>query len=237
MTIRIERQGQRIYFVGDTFAAKDRIKALGAKPGELDGRFAWWVGVKKLAQAEALVAELSAPSAAVQEAAAKVGLDPSAPAGVIADKLDEEGHAAQAEAIRNPPKAKQDPADIRLTGKGEYKGRAYYMGSQTKDSSRVRLLTLPDAKGEYLDFWADVSAVKVIKTYAPRDVWDGRRYSGRTVKQYTTLGSIADFIAREQRNRKAGGAVCAACGKSGELVEDLEDGLQKHRACCDIPPN
>jgi hypothetical protein len=37
-------------------------------------------------------------------------------------------------------------------------------------------------------------------------------------------------------NRSAGGGTCAECGRGGSLVEDMEDGLMKHRGCCDIPP-
>ena len=33
-----------------------------------------------------------------------------------------------------------------------------------------------------------------------------------------------------------GGHVCAECGRPGYLVADLEDGLMKHRQCCDIEP-
>jgi hypothetical protein len=32
-------------------------------------------------------------------------------------------------------------------------------------------------------------------------------------------------------------AVCAECGQPGHLVADDEDGLLKHRQCCDMPPN
>lgn len=190
MAITIERQGQRVYLVGDTFAAKDRIKSMG---GHWDGdRRAWWVGAKKEADAQALVTALSAPQAA------------------------------------DATRAKQDPSDIRLTGKGRYKGREYFAGSMTRDGLKVRLLTLPDAKGDYLDFWALCSEVEQTKVYSPRE------YRGRM--EYTTLGSIARFVERERRNRAEGGQVCAECGKSGELVSDLEDGQLKHRHCCDIAP-
>lgn len=130
---------------------------------------------------------------------------------------------------------KESPDTIRLTGKGKYKGRTYYAGAVTKDGMKVRLLTLPDANGDYLDFWADCSQVEEVKRYQPREVWNGRR-GGGTVTQYTTLGSIADFIAKEKKNKANGGEVCAECGKSGGLVCDLEDGLMKHRHCCDIEP-
>lgn len=104
----------------------------------------------------------------------------------------------------NPSTAKKDPHEIRLTGKGRYKGREYYAGSITRDGLKVRLLTLPDAAGEFLDFWASCSEVEQTKTYAPREVWDGRRYSGKTVTKYTTLGSIADFIAQQKRDAGTG---------------------------------
>lgn len=133
-----------------------------------------------------------------------------------------------ASAPASQPAVKQDPRDIRLTGKGRYKGREYFAGSMTRDGLKVRLLTLPDAAGNYLDFWALCSEVEQTKSYRPRE------YRGRM--EYTTLGSIASFIAREKRNRDAGGDVCAECGKSGELVRDLEDGGMKHRHCCDIEP-
>jgi hypothetical protein len=123
------------------------------------------------------------------------------------------------------PRPAEDPDSIRLTGKGRYKGRVYYAGAITRDGTRVRLLTLPDASGKYLDFWVPCSEVK---RYQPRE------YRGRI--EYTTLGSIARFLAREQRARPAGEPVCAECGKSGELVADLEDGQLEHRRCCDIEP-
>src|ERR1035441_7505316 len=67
------------------------------------------------------------------------------------------------EGVDMTPK-KQTPDDIRLTGKGKYKGREYYAGSITKDGTKVRLLTLPDAEGKYLDFWAHCSEVQQTKT-------------------------------------------------------------------------
>lgn len=231
-SISIERAGARVYFGGNTYTVKDRIKALG---GHWDAdRRQWWVGAKKLAQAEALVAELacaSTPASAV--AAASVGLVPDAPAGVVADALDEAGRAKDAAAVRRP---KQDPHDIRLTGKGRYKGREYYAGAVTKDGARVRLLTLPDANGNYLDFWADCSQVEQTKRYEPREVWDGRRYSGRTRTVHTTLGSIADFIRDQRQERQAGTPACPVCGVRGrELVHDLETGMNCCRGCCDMP--
>jgi hypothetical protein len=130
------------------------------------------------------------------------------PAGIVADKLRDEGREAEADAVVKPPK--QDPHDIRLTGKGRYKGREYYAGAITKDGMRVRLLTLPDASGDYLDFWAPCSEVEQTKEYRPREVWVGRRYSGKTRTVYTTLGAIADFIAR-QRDPDTRRVQCPEC--------------------------
>ena len=47
-----------------------------------------------------------------------------------------------------------------------------------------------------------------------------------------TLASIGSSNTGKSR----GGAVCAECGKGGALVADLEDGMMKHRRCCDIEP-
>jgi len=132
-----------------------------------------------------------------------------------------------------PVVGQENPASIRLTGKGVYKGKTYYLGNRTKDGQRVRCLTLPNAAGEYLDFWANVSEVEVTKEYQPREVRVGFR--GRTETRYTTLGSIADFIAKQRDAAQRGEQPCAACGKRGPLHHDLEDGLMKCLACCDIP--
>lgn len=133
------------------------------------------------------------------------------------------------------PKVKEDPNNIRLTGKGRYKGREYYAGAVV--NGRVRLLTLPDDEGDYLDFWVDCAEVEETKTYAPRQVWDGRRGSNNTVTRYTTLGSIARFVREQKASEAAGLPQCAACGKRGRLTHDLEDGLMKCYGCCDMPEN
>lgn len=187
MAITLEKKERRIYFRGNTYAVKDRIKAMG---GHWDAEErAWWVGLALENQANELAQE--------------------------------QGQAPPAE--RGPDK----PDDIRLTGKGIYKERTYYLGARTRDGMRIRCLTLPDKSGKFLDFWVKMDLVKIVKDYQPR------QFRGRT--EYTTLGSIARFVAREQRNREEGGAICAACGRSGDLVRDMEDGLLKHYSCCDMP--
>lgn len=61
MPITLQREGKRVYFNGDTYAAKDQIKAMG---GHWDtNRRAWWVGSAKLADAEKLANAEIAPQA------------------------------------------------------------------------------------------------------------------------------------------------------------------------------
>jgi hypothetical protein len=194
--IKLEREGQRVYFTGDTYAIKDKIKALG---GHWDGDSRrWWVGSKKLAEAESLVAGLTATASVAGE------------------------------------KPRPEPDNIRLTGKGNYKGKPYFIGASTRDGIRVRLLTLPDADGKYLDFWADRSEVELTKTYEARpERGSYGRPTGRMV--YQTLGSIASFARRQSAAKAEGLPACAECGKRGHLHHDLEDGMMKCYGCCDIP--
>lgn len=62
MAITLQTEGRRLYFIGDTFAIKDRIKSLG---GHWDGdRRAWWIGSGKADEAQQLVNGLAAAPAA-----------------------------------------------------------------------------------------------------------------------------------------------------------------------------
>jgi hypothetical protein len=115
-------------------------------------------------------------------------------------------------------RAPEDPDKIRLTGKGKYKGRSYYLGAYTRVGDRVRLLTLPGPDGKYLDFWADVREVTVEKTYQPRTVGRGRYAS----QEHTTLGSIARFIAR-QSNPATRRGQCYECGEWGPAGEPCSE--------------
>lgn len=126
-------------------------------------------------------------------------------------------NSAPAGAANGTP-AKQCPHDIRLTGKGTYKGRSYYLGSRTRDGARMRLLTLPDDKGSFLDFWADATQVEVVKTYHPRE----RIYRGHATTSYTTLGSIADFVA-DQKNPATRRGECCECGAWGHSGESCSE--------------
>lgn len=228
---RLETVGRRVYFRDSPYSAKDQIKSLGAK-WDADER-AWWVGIGKVSLARKLVEELNAtgesvmtPTEGSAQIAARVGLDADTPAGIVADKFEEEGgDARQAANVRAGKPAQQNPHEIRLTGKGRYRGREYYAGSITREGQKVRLLTLPDADGKYLDFWVACADVEQTKRYEPREVWDGRRYSGKTRTVYTTLGSIADFIAKQRRAEKTGTqrVQCNECGSWFNANEECRD--------------
>jgi hypothetical protein len=148
--------------------------------------------------------------------------------------------------LASAPEPAEDPDDIKVVGKARYKAKTYYVRwvGQCRDGAyKARLCSL-DGK---LDFWAACArpgescdgsgdAAAIVKTYQPREVWDGRRYSGRTVTQHMTLGRIRRFLDEQREARASGEPTCAECGRPGELVADLEDGCLKHYRCCDIPP-
>ena len=88
-----------------------------------------------------------------------------------------------------------------------YKGKTYLLKFRGKTKFG------PDkAKLAFLDgskeFWVDGSLIS--ETYAP---------------------------AASSGSRRSGGNACAECGKSGYLVRDMEDGMLKHRHCCDMEPD
>lgn len=124
--------------------------------------------------------------------------------------------------------------DSKLVGKAKYQGRTYYvlwMGRCSSGAEKAHLTVLDGS----IDFWADLSACEILKTYQPREVRNGF-YGRGTHTEYTTLGSIRRFI-EQQREGERTGNICAECGKAGDdLVHDLEDGALKHRHCCDIEP-
>lgn len=58
MTITLKDEGKRLYFTGNTFPAKDQIKAIGGR-WDVDAK-AWWVGAARRAEAVALIVEIGA---------------------------------------------------------------------------------------------------------------------------------------------------------------------------------
>ena len=193
-----------------------RLKALGAHWDP--AHKAWWIGAAKRAEVEALLAAYGNPAAVPTEGSAavavSVGLSADAPAGVVADKLEEAGKVKEAERVRQGQAAQRPADEVRLTGKGTYQGRTYYLGARTKDGQRVLILGLPRPDGSYFERWVPAAEVTVTKEYQPRQVWDGRRYSGRTVTKYQTLGGIARFL-RDQKNPATRRGCCTECGSYG----------------------
>jgi hypothetical protein len=129
-----------------------------------------------------------------------IGVAKAQAIAAIVGQLD--GQEAQEETIGD---------DTRVYARVEYKGRSYYQISRTKDGARLRLTTL-DAK---LDFWADAAACHVLKEYQPRQVWDGRRYSGRTIARHQTLGALREFLADKKAAEKGECPRCQAREAAG----------------------
>lgn len=154
---------------------------------------------------------------------------------VGAAKVSEAEALASGTVESSAPKAERKISDdSKVVAKATYKGRTYYvlwMGRCASDAEKAHLTVLDGS----IDFWADLAACEITKRYEPRQQWDGRRNSGRTVEVHQTIGGIRKFIERQREGERAGN-ICAECGKAGELVRDLEDGQMKHRHCCDIEP-
>lgn len=150
-------------------------------------------------------------------------------------KLDVAEQFAATDSPAKAPSAEaraEDPDQIRLVGKGRYKGRIYYirwMGATRKGTRAARLVTL-DAK---LDFWADLDQVEIVKEYRPRE--ERGQYGRPTGRmEYTTLGGIRDYIARMKHDDPQGvgrgvpngyymrggqilSSGCAECSRRGEM--------------------
>lgn len=55
-------------------------------------------------------------------------------------------------------------------------------------------------------------------------------------KDFWVDASAVAVSESSPRARSDDDMVCAECGRGGYLVADLEDGMWKHRQCCDIEP-
>lgn len=96
--------------------------------------------------------------------------------------------AASASGSREPEPLKDDDC---LLGQVEtQRGKAWWCG-QTRDGARYRLASMDGSR----TWWADAAQCRIVKTYAPRQVWDGRYCSGRTVERRQTWGSMRRFLA------------------------------------------
>lgn len=208
--ITIERQGQRCYALGNTYPIRDALKGLGA---HWDGeRRAWWIGAAKEAALRALLAE----------AAPVASRDPVERA-VAADRAEEAGKDALAAELRAAPPA-EDVSGKRVYAQVAYRGRRYYVIAEAVPDAegrptRCRLATL-DQGGPV--FWADCSACELIRRYEGREVWAGRRYSGRTETVYPTVGSLRRFRDR-QRDPATARHQCPECGSWCDAGEECRD--------------
>lgn len=198
----------------------------------------------KRAAAAALVAALGAPvmvpTAVSALLAESVGLAADAPAGIVADKLRDDGRDIEAERAAGSHPL-EDVSGCRVYAAVTYQGRRYYViaeqrspGSATQAPQPVRCrITTLDGESPR---WVDCSACQLVRTYQGREQWNGRRYSGKTITVYPTIGSLRKFRDSQKQGERDGLPPCAACGKRrDDLIEDNEDGLMKCRSCCDIP--
>lgn len=120
----------------------------------------------------------------------------------------------------------EDSSAVRIVGKAEYKGRSYYVrwyGVAKSGEWKCHLTTL-DGK---IDFWAGDGSdgrdgARIVKEYHPRE------YRGRT--QYTTLGSLRQFIA-SKKTISAGGE-CPRCKRRESLgLQRGYDGSGDYEDC------
>ncbi len=139
MAVKIESEGRRVYLTGDTYAVRDRIKAIG---GRWDpDRRAWWVGSAKKAEAESLAAGLSSAEA------------PAAP------------EAEDPSRVKIVGKARYKGRTYYVRYAGETK-RGYACRLTTLDG-RVDFWADLARPGEACDGSGDVAVI--VKTYRPRE--------------------------------------------------------------------
>lgn len=86
-----------------------------------------------------------------------------------------------------------------------------------------------------------------IVTYKGRQyrlLWSGKTKYGQRcklsfmdgTKEFWADSSLVDGVGVSSGSGSGRTQACAECGRPGHLVADLEDGLLKHRECCDIEP-
>lgn len=194
--VRIESEGRRHYLVGDTYAVRDRIRALGAHWDA--GRKAWWTG--KRDQAEALVAQLNAAPA---PAASEARPEPQAPgmSAIVAGRATYKGRTYY------------------IAGRRE-RGRTAYDDTveaiRSRDGSRV-LLYFRDGSRQ---FWAPTAEVQVLRTYErPQTIQGLRDYAeraqqggGERLEDGYYYGPGGEVLARG----------CGECSRLGRMCRSCE---------------
>lgn len=123
---------------------------------------------------------------------------------------------------------KEDLSTRPCYGKCEYKGRQYFIIGRSEKTGKFWLTVLDCS----IDFWAVMGDCRIVKTYQSRQTGYGKWAR----EEHQTIAGIRRFIERAKADRASGAELCAECGRPGDLVHDLEDGLLKHRGCCDIEP-
>lgn len=159
----------------------------------------WWVGAAKKKAVEDLLIDVD-------------------------QKIDKDMEAGLTPAVKQ-----KHPDQVKIYAKVVYKGRVYYKAAETRDGEKYLLVSLPMGTGTsegYIEFWVKKEYCEVVKVYEPREVWDGRRYSGKTVTVQMTLGKLADFL-NKQKNKEARQGRCSECdewGPAGERCSECYEG-------------
>jgi len=168
-SITLEKEARRVYFIGDTYAIKDDIKALG---GHWDpARRAWWVGTGKVAEAEKLISDLTAAPAATDKSES----------GDVKKQL---------------PDDTKIVAKVKYKGKTYY---AIWVGETKSGEYKCRLTDLAGTLDFWVHCTrpgesANDDVAEVVKRYEPRTVSYGYGRHERT--EYQTLGGMRRFVDR-----------------------------------------
>lgn len=149
--------GQRLYFSGNTFPIKDKIKALGAH-WDAD-RKQWWVGAAKRAEAEALIATLATT--------------PASPSGTSTNRTGDGDRTVVA------GKATYKGRTAYIVGRVA-RGRTHWDDRvtpvTTRDGAKILLASMDGSR----TWWAPQGAAQIIKTYdKPRTIAGLRRFAER----------------------------------------------------------
>lgn len=139
-------------------------------------------------------------------------------------------NAAAASIPAGDGKPKPEDDSRRVYAKVKHAGRTYYVVAESHANNSCRVCLLYG-----VGKWVNMAACELVKVYQPREERGMYgRPTGRTV--YTTLGSIREFVEKQQRAEAAGLPQCPVCGiRGGEFVHDLETGMECHRRCADMP--
>lgn len=190
MTISIQTEGRRSYIVGNTYAVREKIKALGA---HWDGqRKAWWTA--KADEAAQLVAALNAAA-------------PAAPSNSV-------------ERPNNTPRDGVNSVVAgRATYKGKsyyvagrvQRGSTRYTdsttGVQTADGSKL-LLYFRDGSSQ---FWAPAAAVQIVKRYDRPQTIRGLKQFAEQAKRDEADGVDNSWIGNGCSECRRIGTWCSHC--------------------------